>query len=99
MNTELSDKVKKTFGEKLRAAREAAEYHDAVEFAHALGVTPHRYRHWEAGRAKPDIVMVTRICQLLKVEPNDLLPFAVRKKKKADSPSSISSPSGGPAAA
>lgn len=99
MSKEFSEKVMATFSEKLRAAREAAGFEEAEDFANALGVRAHRYRHWEAGRAKPDIVMVSRICQLLEVEPNDLLPHAVKKRKKDTPALSTSSSSGEPEAA
>lgn len=84
MNSEFDIKVMKTFSERLRAAREAAGFVEAEDFANALGVRGPRYRHWERGGAKPDLTLLTRICQLLDVEPNDLLPLAVKKKKKAD---------------
>ena len=93
MSSEFKDKVMKTFRERLKAAREAAGFEEAEDFATALGVTGARYRQWERGAASPSFDMLTRICQLLDVDPNYLLPFAVRKKsKKKDSPSE-----GGPA--
>lgn len=86
MSSEFEAKVMKTFRERLKAAREAAGYDEAEDFANALGVTGARYRQWERGKASPSFTYLTRICQLLNVDPNYLLPFAVKKsKKKADS--------------
>jgi ribosome-binding protein aMBF1 (putative translation factor) len=79
----FEDHVKETFGQRLRAARLAAGHEAASHFADALGVEENRYRHWERGSAMPDIPMVTRICELLDVEPNDLLPLATRKRRRA----------------
>lgn len=75
----FDERVMTAFGQNLRAARERAGFNAASDFAAALGVHPHRYRHWEHGRRTPDLPMVTRICNLLNVEPNDLLPYAVKK--------------------
>jgi len=83
MNSELEAKVMRTFSQRLKAAREAAGFEEAEDFANALGIRGARYRHWEGGRAKPDITMLTRICQLLDVEPNFLLPLAVKRKKNS----------------
>ncbi|WBT40141.1 helix-turn-helix domain-containing protein [Hyphomicrobium sp. DMF-1] len=81
MNSEFDIKVMKTFSERLKAARIAAGFEEAEDFANALGVRGARYRYWERGTAKPDLTNLTRICQLLDVEPNDLLPLAIKRKK------------------
>lgn len=85
MSSEFETKVMKTFSERLKAAREAAGFEEAEDFANALGVTGARYRHWERGDAKPDLTLLTRICQLLDVEPNYLLPLALKRKKSGKS--------------
>jgi transcriptional regulator with XRE-family HTH domain len=69
----------KTFGERLRRAREDAGYHSAQQFANILGQEPHTYRHWERGDSEPDFENLTRICELLDVTPNELLPYAAQK--------------------
>ena len=68
----------KTFGSKLRQARERKGYKSAQSFAGVLGVEPHTYRHWERGEAEPDFEMLTRICELLAITPNELLPLATQ---------------------
>jgi transcriptional regulator with XRE-family HTH domain len=87
MDSGFDAKVMKAFCDRLRAAREAAGYAEAEDFANALGVTGARYRQWERGNARPNFTLLTRICQLLDVDPNYLLPFAVRKKSKKGAPS------------
>ncbi len=76
----FEDEVMRTFSHRLRKARERAGYETAKIFAEALGVEPARYRHWERGSAQPDLTTLTRICRLLDVEANDLLPLTLRKK-------------------
>lgn len=66
----------KAFAKRLRAARKEAGYDSAERFAHALGVEPHTYRHWERAESQPNLTILTRMCQLLNVTPNELLPLA-----------------------
>lgn len=80
--------VKKALGKRLRAAREAAGFKHANDFARVLGREEHTYRSWERGQYMPDIPTLTRICQLLNVEPNYLLPLALKKKSDTPNPQS-----------
>lgn len=73
--------VKKALGKRLKAAREAAGFKHANDFAQTLGQEGHTYRSWERGQYAPDLPTLTRICQLLNVEPNDLLPLAVKRRQ------------------
>lgn len=75
-------KIMKTFGDRLKEAREA-KFASAQEFAGILGAGPHAYRKYERGDAEPNYDMLTRICQLLGITPNDLLPMASQKVGKA----------------
>lgn len=79
MTSGFHKQVMQAFAERLRAARIEAGYAHAKDFAEALGVEPPTYRYWERGQAAPDLTTLTRICRLLKVEPNDLLPLGRRK--------------------
>lgn len=74
--SQLAVQVLKMFGKQLRKARERAGYKSAQRFAGVLGQAPHTYRHWERGDTEPDFEQLTRICELLKISPNDLLPMA-----------------------
>jgi len=75
MSNGFHKQVMHSFAERLRSARIEAGYAHAKDFAEALGVEPPTYRYWERGQAAPDLTTLTRICRLLKVEPNDLLPL------------------------
>lgn len=72
--------VKKALAKRLRSAREKAGFRFQKEFASALGIEAHTYRTWERGEHLPDVVTLTRICKLLDIEPNDLLPLALKKR-------------------
>lgn len=76
----FDEQVKNAFAKALKKARENAGYASAAEFANAMSMTPAAYRYWERGGANPNLTQLTRICQLLKVEPNDLLPLALRER-------------------
>ena len=80
----LEIKVKKAFAKRLKQARKDAGFKAASHFAAALRVEDHTYRTWERGTHCPDLTTMTRICQLLKVEPNELLSFAVRAMAEGD---------------
>jgi transcriptional regulator with XRE-family HTH domain len=90
MAKEFHEEVMKTFAKRLRQAREAAGYASAKDFADVLGVEPPAYRYWERGGASPNLSTLTRICQLLDVEPNDLLPLARKRRPSHDNKDSRS---------
>lgn len=83
----FEEKVKRDFGKRLKQAREAAGYRHANQFARAMGEEEHTYRAWERGQYLPDIPKMARICQLLDLEPNELVPLALAKKKQPTSKS------------
>ena len=85
MTSGFHKQVMTAFSERLKAARIAGGYAHAKDFAEALGVEPPTYRYWERGQAAPDLTTLTRICRLLKVEPNDLLPLGRRKRNESTS--------------
>jgi transcriptional regulator with XRE-family HTH domain len=64
-----------SFGDRLKNARKR-KYASAEQFANALLLHPHRYRKYERGKSQPDFETLTRICHLLEITPNDLLPDA-----------------------
>jgi transcriptional regulator with XRE-family HTH domain len=73
--------IMQTFGRRLKQARELAGYKSAQQFAHILGIEPHTYRKYERGASEPNYDTLTRICELLEVTPNHLLPLAASVRK------------------
>jgi transcriptional regulator with XRE-family HTH domain len=71
--------IMNTFADRLRQAREAKGYKSAAKFANALGREEHTYRHYERGESEPDYETLERICHLLEITPNDLLPGAAER--------------------
>lgn len=76
----FEEKVKRDFARRLKEARLAAGYKFANQFAQAMGEEEHTYRAWERGQYLPDIPKMARLCQLLALEPNELVPLAVAKR-------------------
>ena len=76
MITSRHSKIMKTFSRRLKEARERASYDSAAKFAAVLGMEPHTYRKYERGQSEPNLETLTRICELLEVTPNYLLPMA-----------------------
>lgn len=82
----FEDQVKKALARRLKRARQDAGYRFAGEFAHVLKVEEHTYRAWERGTHLPDIPTMTRICKLLNVEPNELMPLAIKRSNGDQNP-------------
>lgn len=78
--------ILRTFGKRLKSAREKAGYESAQRFAHMLGLEPPTYRKYERGEAEPNFETLTRMCELLKITPNQLLPAAAEAGKPSDLP-------------
>lgn len=76
----FEEKVKRDFAKRLKEARLAAGYKFANQFAQAMGEEEHTYRGWERGQYLPDIPKMARLCQLLDLEPNELVPLATQKR-------------------
>ena len=74
--------IMKTFGSRLKQARELAGYKSAQQFAGVLGLEPHTYRKYERGQAEPNYDTLTRICELLDITPNHLLPLAAAMRRR-----------------
>ena len=83
MTTEFHKQVMSAFAERLKSARVDAGYAHAKDFADALGVEAPTYRYWERGQAHPDLTTLTRICLLLGVDANYLLPIGSKGRGKA----------------
>jgi transcriptional regulator with XRE-family HTH domain len=73
------------FAQRLRSARKAAGYTSAACFARALGVEVAAYRYWERGGSAPRLATLIKICELLKIEANELIPPPPKARRRAKS--------------
>jgi transcriptional regulator with XRE-family HTH domain len=76
--------IMKTFGKRLKIARERTGFVSAQQFAHILGIEPATYRKYERGAAEPNFETLTRICERLSVTPDYLLPLAAKAGKPGE---------------
>ena len=79
-------RIARVFGKRLKQARIAANYSSAQKAAEALGLEPATYRTYERGSSLPNLEVLTRICELFRVTPNDLLPEAATFRPNRDDP-------------
>jgi len=86
--SKFAQEIRMTFGQNLRRARESAGYSHAADFARVIGLEENRYRHYERGTAEPGFELLCKICQILDVEPNDLLPHGKRRRRPREEMSS-----------
>ena len=84
-------RILRVFGKRLKAARLAANYKSAQQFSYALGIEPATYRYYERGKSQPNFEVLARICELLHISPNDLLPEADHKRPSPPHSLAISS--------
>jgi transcriptional regulator with XRE-family HTH domain len=82
-------RILRVFGKRLREARIKAGYKSAQQFAYALGIEPATYRFYERGQSQPNFEVLTRICELLEVGPQDLLPEADHARRPSASHASL----------
>ncbi len=59
-------------GPRLRKYREAQNLNQK-EFAKLIGVSNSRVSNWEQGLNRPDVDTLSKICEVLKVSPSELL--------------------------
>jgi len=57
----------------LTAARKAAGFETAAEFAEEFGIAPLTYRHWERGTYRPDARTIEMMCAAFGVPSHTLL--------------------------
>lgn len=77
------------FGKRLKDARIAAGYRSAQKAANALALEPATYRTYERGSSLPNLEVLTRICELFHVTPNDLLPEAANARSPGGGPETL----------
>ena len=60
-----------------------AGYSRARSFAKALGLKENRYSRYERAETEPDLMTLHRICDTLRVRPDELLGYQVTDEQQA----------------
>ena len=63
------------FASQLRRLRVEKGFATARQFAHAMGIEENRYTRYERAEVEPSLTVLLKICETLRVSPNELLGF------------------------
>ena len=77
----LAPPVRAAFAKRLREQRVQGGYARARSFAQALGIDENRYTRYERAEAEPDLTLIHKICETLRVTPDELFGFAQDTKR------------------
>src|SRR6185437_16407342 len=71
--------VRAEFARRLRALRAARGFERARYFAKALGIEENRYTRYERAEVEPSLTLIHKMCEVLRVTPDELLGFPEHK--------------------
>ena len=75
----LAPEVRSQFAKRLKEMRVQAGFLRARYFAKALGIEENRYTRYERAEVEPSLTLIHKICEILRVSPDELLGFAERE--------------------
>lgn len=75
MGTSLAPEVRLQFAKRLKDMRTRRGFDRARYFAKSLGIEENRYTRYERAEVEPSLTLIHKMCQTLKVSPNELLGF------------------------
>ena len=67
--------VRAAFARRLKEERIKRGYPKARSFARAIGIEENRYTRYERAEVEPSLGLITRICDVLDITPDELLGF------------------------
>jgi transcriptional regulator with XRE-family HTH domain len=67
--------VRAQFAKRLKAMRMQNGFQRARYFAKSLGIEENRYTRYERAEVEPSLTLIHKICEVLRVSPNELLGF------------------------
>ena len=76
MTKTLAPQVRLQFAKRLKDMRIEGGFQRARYFAKSLGIEENRYTRYERAEVEPSLTLIHKICELLRVSPNELLGFA-----------------------
>jgi transcriptional regulator with XRE-family HTH domain len=72
----LAPQVRLQFAKRLKNMRVEGGFQRARYFAKSLGIEENRYTRYERAEVEPSLTLIHKICEILRVSPNELLGFA-----------------------
>jgi transcriptional regulator with XRE-family HTH domain len=76
MTKTLAPEVRLQFAKRLKNMRMENGFQRARYFAKSLGIEENRYTRYERAEVEPSLTLIHRMCDVLRVSPNELLGFA-----------------------
>jgi transcriptional regulator with XRE-family HTH domain len=81
--------VRAQFAKRLKDIRVQRGFDRARYFAKSLGIEENRYTRYERAEVEPSLSLIQKICETLRVTPNELLGYANLRLEGAGAPSPI----------
>lgn len=78
----LAPEVRSQFAKRLKAIRTQRGFDRARYFARSLGIEENRYTRYERAEVEPSLTLIHKMCDTLRVSPNELLGFAELKHQR-----------------
>ena len=72
----LAPEARVRFAQRLKALRAERGHMRARYFAKSLGIEENRYTRYERAEVEPDLTLLQKMCEVLRVTPNELMGFA-----------------------
>jgi len=72
----LAPDVRSRFAKRLRSIRTQRGFDRARYFARSLGIEENRYTRYERAEVEPNLSLIHKMCETLRVSPNELLGFS-----------------------
>jgi transcriptional regulator with XRE-family HTH domain len=72
----LAPQVRSQFAQRLKSLRTQRGFERARFFARSLGIEENRYTRYERAEVEPSLTLIHKMCETLRVSPNELLGFA-----------------------
>jgi transcriptional regulator with XRE-family HTH domain len=76
MTQALAPQVRSQFAQRLKSLRTQRGFDRARYFAKSLGIEENRYTRYERAEVEPSLTLIHKMCETLRVSPNELLGFA-----------------------
>src|SRR5262245_33955196 len=82
MAPSLAPNVRSQFAKRLKSIRTLRGFGRARYFAKSLGIEENRYTRYERAEVEPSLTLIHKMCEVLRVTPNELLGFAEVKPER-----------------
>ena len=76
MDKPLAPEVRSQFAQRLKEMRVQSGFLRARYFAKSLGIEENRYTRYERAEVEPSLTLIHKMCETLRVSPNELMGFA-----------------------